>query len=206
MDIVLSWHALVSWLIAHQAAIEAFRSGHQAAALFGFTLLYVALAGLTLPVNVPLSIAAGAVFGFWPALGVTLLGTTLGATLSCLSARVALRGWVRRRLTGRLAQIEAGLEEEGDFYLLSLRLIPLVPYTVVNLVFGLTGMALWRFALLTALGTLPTSVALVNAGTGLQDLENARTLLGSRLVLSLILLSLLPIAASRLRRLWRRPR
>jgi uncharacterized membrane protein YdjX (TVP38/TMEM64 family) len=168
-----------------------------------FALIYIGLTGLTLPVNVPLSVAAGALFGLWPGVALAALSTALGATVSCLSSRTLLRGWVMRRLHGRLAEIEAGLAADGDLYLLTLRLMPLVPYTMVNLLFGLTSMKLPRFFVVTLLGTLPATVAFVNAGTELQQLGDEGAVLGLRLAISLTLLGCVPLVMARINR-WRR--
>jgi uncharacterized membrane protein YdjX (TVP38/TMEM64 family) len=190
----------VAVLQAHRAWLQTLVSelGWRAPALFA--VVYVTLTGLILPVNVPLSLVAGALFGLWPGVALTSLCTATGATLSCLSSRTLLRGFVHRRLHGRLAEVEAGLEREGSLYLLSLRLMPLVPYTMVNLIFGLTTMPLWRIFALTWLGTLPATIAFVNAGTELENLDSAGSVLGLRLMVSLTLLGCVPLAAARLRR------
>ncbi len=193
-------------LRSHQADLSAAMAqlGWRGPALFA--LIYITLAGLTLPINVPLSVAAGALFGLWPGTVLALFCTAIGASLSCLMSRTLLRGWVTRKLYGRMAEVEAGLAKDGALYLLSLRLMPLVPYTMVNLLFGLTSISLPRFFAITALGTLPATFAFANAGTQLQQLGDDGMQLGLRLGISLALLGCVPLCvkpiAAQIRR-WR---
>ena len=196
-------NGVVATLRVHQAELAAKVSllGWRAAAIFACA--YLVLAGANVPINVPFAVAAGAMFGLWPGVVLAALCTSCGASIACFLSRTLLRGWVLRRLHGRLAEIEAGLAEEGWLYLLTLRLMPLVPYTLVNLVFGLTTMALPQFFAVTLLGTLPATIAFVNAGTELQQLGDDGAVLGVRLALSLLLFSCIPIVVARVNR-WRR--
>jgi len=180
-------------------ALIALAQQNAARAWGGLFALYVLLTSLTLPLNVPLALAAGLMFGFWKGWVLVSLGTSCGATISCLLSRTLLRGWVQRRLSRRVVEIEAGLEKQGWLYLLTLRLMPIVPYTLVNLVFGLTSMPLRRFFIVTWLGTLPATAAYVNAGTTLQILDEGHSILSLRLLISLTVLGLLPMGLFHLR-------
>lgn len=183
----------------HRDALVAFAQHNPGRAWIELFILYVTLTSLTLPVNVPLALAAGVMFGFAEGWALVSLATSCGATVSCLISRTFLRGWVQRRLGARLVGIEAGLAKEGALYLLTLRLMPIVPYTVVNLVFGLTTMNLKRFFIITWLGTLPATAVYVNVGTALQILDTPEGILSLRMLLSLTALALLPMAFLRLR-------
>jgi len=170
-------------------ALIALAQQNAARAWGGLFALYVLLTSLTLPLNVPLALAAGLMFGFWKGWVLVSLGTSCGATISCLLSRTLLR----------VVEIEAGLEKQGWLYLLTLRLMPIVPYTLVNLVFGLTSMPLRRFFIVTWLGTLPATAAYVNAGTTLQILDEGHSILSLRLLISLTVLGLLPMGLFHLR-------
>ena len=183
-------------ILANRDALVAQAAAYPWSSALLFVLGYVALTGMTLPVNIPLSVAAGVMFGLVEGIALASLATAIGATLSCLSSRTLLRDFVRRRMSQRLAEIEAGLEREGVFFLLGLRLAPLVPYTVINLLFGLTEMNLLHFFAITWVGTLPATIAFVNAGTELQILDSPGALIGGRMIVSLMLLACLPIAAA----------
>ncbi len=193
-------------ILSNRDALMAHASAYPWSSALLFVLCYVALTGMTLPINVPLTVTAGVMFGLGEGVALSSLATATGATLSCLSSRTLLRDVVRRRMSQRLAEIEAGLEREGLFYLLGLRLAPLVPYTVVNLLFGLTEMKLGQFFVISWIGTLPTTFAFVNAGTELQILDKPGELIGVRLIVSLMLLSCLPIAVALARQAFFRDR
>ncbi len=198
------WAAL--WAVLHTGPVAALRA-HQAwlnaqVAELGwrapmlYVAVYITLTGLTLPLNAPMALAAGAMFGLWEGVALTALSTSIGACISCFTARTLLRDWAHRRLHGRLAEFETGFAREGALYLLALRLIPLVPYTVINLLFGLTRLPLRMMFFCTLIGTLPSVIAFVNAGTELQNLESSASVLGGRLLVSLTLLGSLPVAAN----------
>src|SRR5258705_8297687 len=118
-----------------------------------------------------MSLAIGAVFGLlWGTLIVSF-ASSVGATLAFLSSRFLFREAVRNRFGGRLRPIDAGLEKEGASYLFALRLVPAVPYIVVNLAMGVTPVRTWTFYWVSQIGMLPASIVYVNAGTHLATLQ-----------------------------------
>ena len=169
-----------------------------------FMLAYVLAAALSLPINVLLAVAAGALFGFVQGSVMVSFAAAAGSTLAMLASRFLFRAWVRRRLRGRIAEIEAGLSREGGRYLLALRLTPVVPYTVVNLLFGLTRFPLRQFYLISQLGMLPAVVVFVNAGTQLERLTSLSAIFSARLIVSLVLLAVVPLFAGRLLRVFQK--
>ena len=179
--------------------LMAFARDNPGRAIAMFLAVDIGLLCFFLPINVPMSLAAGLMFGWREGIPLAALATATGATICCLTSRTLLRGWVRRHLSRRLLEIERGLERDGAIYLLSLRLAPLVPYNLVNLLFGLTEIRLSHFFLITAIGTLPATAAYVNAGVALQILDDARDLTNWRLLTALTLLAIAPILLSRLR-------
>jgi uncharacterized membrane protein YdjX (TVP38/TMEM64 family) len=168
---------------------------HPVAAPLAYLLLYVAVAALTLPVNVPLSLGAGALFGLVEGTLIVSFASAIGATLSFLSSRFLFREAVQRRFGARLRDIEEGIARDGIFYLLSLRLAPVIPYTLINLLFGLTAIPVLRFYWVSQLGMLPATAVFVNAGTQLEHLQTVSGILSPGLIVSLLLLAVLPLAA-----------
>jgi uncharacterized membrane protein YdjX (TVP38/TMEM64 family) len=130
-----------------------------------FTAAYVAVTALSLPVAVWLTLAGGALFGFWTGLAIVSFALAIGATLAFLAARYLLRDWVRARLGARAKRIEAGLARDGAFYLFSLRLIPVMPFFATNLLMGLTPIRAWRFYRVSQPGMLAGTAVYVDAGT-----------------------------------------
>ena len=182
-----------------QAGIEAFveREPVRAAALFA--AIFVAAAACSVPGAVlALSLAAGAIFGLAAGTLLTSLSLTLGSSIAFLGARYAARDWVEARLGARLDPISRGMEREGLFYLLALRLIAVVPYFAVNLAMAVTRIRLVPFALLTLAGTLPSTLLYVNAGTQLRQIDHPSDILSPGLLVSLALLGLFPLAMKRL--------
>jgi len=111
-----------------------------------------------------LTLSGGALFGLAAGTVIISFASTIGATLACLVARFVLRDWVQNRFGDKLTAINRGIEEEGAFYLFTLRLIPAFPFFVINLAMGLTRMPLRTFYWVSQLGMLPGTIVYVNAG------------------------------------------
>ncbi len=197
------------------AELGAWRAAHPGLLPALYFLGYVAVTAFSLPVAVWMTLGAGALFGFWGGFAIVLPAAALGATGAFLAARFLLRDWVRARLAGRLAAIEAGLARDGAFYLFSLRLIPVVPFFVVNLAFGLTSMRALSFLWVSFLGMAPGTAAFILAGTQLGRIESPADVLSPGLIGAFVLLGLMPwilrallrlIAARRRAAGWPRPR
>jgi pyruvate/2-oxoglutarate dehydrogenase complex dihydrolipoamide dehydrogenase (E3) component/uncharacterized membrane protein YdjX (TVP38/TMEM64 family) len=192
------------------AQAEAARDAAPFAAAIVAFLVYVAVAALSIPLAVWLTLAIGALFGFWWGFVIVSFGATAGACLAFLAARHLAREAVRRRLGARLAPIEQGIARDGAFYLFTLRVVPVVPFFVVNLAMGLTGMRQRTFWWASQIGMLPGTAVYVNAGTELAGLSSPADILSPGLVIAFVLLGLLPwvarggIALVRRRRLYRR--
>ncbi|HXV08164.1 MAG TPA: FAD-dependent oxidoreductase [Burkholderiales bacterium] len=185
----------LEWFKSQQAAIEAFHRNHPwqtAAALF---LIYVAVTGLSLPGALPLSLAAGAIFGLlWGTILVSF-ASSIGATLAFLASRFLFRQAIHRRFGDKLRAIDAGMEKEGPFYLFTLRLVPLFPFFMINLAMGLTSIRTWTFYWVSQLGMLAGTMVYVNAGTQIAQIESLRGILSPGLLLSFALLGVFPLIA-----------
>lgn len=182
----------VETLRAQLERIGALRAAHPLAFAAVFFVAYVAVAALSLPIAVWLTLAGGALFGFWWGLLIVSFASSIGATLAFLAARFLLRDWVRGKLGARAAVIEAGLRRDGPFYLFTLRLIPVVPFFAVNLLMGLTPISALAFYVVSQLGMLAGTAVYVNAGTQLAALESLSGILSPQLLVSFALLGLFP--------------
>ena len=173
--------------------------------------LYVVVTGLSLPGAAALSILYGWLFGFWPALVLVSFASTAGATVAFLLSRFLFGAWIQARYRQRLVAFNAAIEREGAFYLFTLRLIPQVPFFVVNAVMGLTKLPTHTFWWVSQLGMLPGTCVFVFAGASAPSLKTiAHKGLGSildwRLVAALVMLGVVPLLLKRLVRYFRRPR
>lgn len=185
----------VAALQANRAWFQGVADAQPVLAPVAFGLVYVVLAAVSLPVNIPLALVAGAIFGLAKGGAVVSFASATGATLALLASRFLFRAGVRARFGARLGDVEAGIARDGIFYLLTLRLVPAVPYTMVNLVFGLTGLPARRFYWVSQIGMLPATLVYVNAGTRLEQVRGLSDILTPSLVGSLLLLAILPLAA-----------
>lgn len=156
---------------------------------------YVAVTALTLPLASVMTIAMGALFGFWGGLVIVSFASTLGATLAFLAARHLMRDGLRARLGDRLAAIDRGLDRDGPFYLFTLRLIPVIPFFAINLGMGLTRMPVLTFAWVSQIGMLAGTAVYVNAGTQLAQLDSLSGLVSPGLLASFAALGLFPWVA-----------
>jgi uncharacterized membrane protein YdjX (TVP38/TMEM64 family) len=178
-------HARLAALYAHRPLLV----------LSAFFAAYVVVTAASLPGAAVLTLAAGAILGLAAGTVVVSFASTFGATLAFLSSRFVLRDSVRRRLGGRLADVQAGIERDGTFYLFALRLVPLVPFFVVNLAMGLTAIRTHTFYLVSQAGMLAGTVVYANAGTHLARIDSLRGVLSPGVLGSFALVGLLPLVA-----------
>jgi len=168
------------------------------ATVAGFFVVYVLATALSIPGALVLTLAGGAMFGLGLGLLVVSFASTLGATLAFLAARYLLRDAVQARFGPQLAPINEGVRKDGTFYLLTLRLVPVFPFFLVNLLMGLTPMGVWRYALVSQIGMLAGTAVYVNAGTQLAAIGSARDIVSPGLLGSFVLLGLFPLLAKAL--------
>lgn len=161
----------------------------------GFFLLCIAATAACFPAAPLIGVTGGALFGFWPGLAIVLVASAAGSTIAFLNARSTLRGWAERRFAPQLQAIDRGVEANGPLYLLSLRFNPVVPYWLVNLAMGLTGMRPAAYVPLTLIGLAPATFVYVTAGTQLATLGSAAQIVSLSVAAGLLLVSLLPVAA-----------
>lgn len=169
-------------------------------ATLGYFALFTLLTGLCLPGAAVLLLLAGASFGLVWGSVVATLASAAGATLTMWAARYGLRERVEARWGERLRTMNLGLQRDGVLYLLSLRLLPVIPFVAVNLLSGLTRVPTGTFFWVSALGMLPATVLYVNAGVQLAQADSIQDLLSAQMLAALALLGVLPLMAARLRK------
>ena len=157
-----------------------------------FVLAYIALTALSFPGAAILTLAAGAVFGVVTGTIIVSFASTIGATLAFLASRTVLRDWVQSRFGDRLKTVNAGVERDGAFYLFSLRLVPIFPFFLVNLLMGLTPMRTRTYFWVSQLGMFLGTIVYVNAGTQLAQIESLSDIASPGLLASFAALGLLP--------------
>ena len=191
---------------ASQADIVAAKDANPVLYITGFFILYVAVTGLSIPGAAIMSLVAGALFGVVLGTIIVSFASTIGATLAFLSARFVLRDWVQGKFGERLRAIDDGLEKDGAFYLFTLRLIPVFPFFVINLLMGLTRIKTRTFFWVSQLGMLPATVVFVNAGTQISRIDSTAGLLSPALIASFAALALFPWVAKGIVALVKRSR
>lgn len=194
----LGQYLTLDYLKGQQQAFNAYYLDHRLSTLLIYFLVYVLVTALSLPGAAVMTLAGGALFGLWTALIVVSFASSIGATLAFLVSRFLLRDWVQARFSGKLWAINRGVEKEGGFYLFSLRLVPIFPFFVINLVMGLTPIKTGLFYLVSQFGMLPGTFVYVNAGTQLGQLQSAGGILSPSLLISFALLGVFPLLAKRL--------
>ncbi|MBA4143914.1 MAG: FAD-dependent oxidoreductase [Nitrosospira sp.] len=157
-----------------------------------YTAIYIAVAALSLPGATVMTLAGGAVFGLWFGTALALISATTGATLAFWMSRYVFRDIVQRRLGHRMAAIDAGIRRDGAFYLFTLRLVPVFPFFVINLLMGLTAIRTATFFWVSLLGMLAGTAIYVNAGTQLGSLNSLSAILSLPLIGSFVLLAVFP--------------
>jgi pyruvate/2-oxoglutarate dehydrogenase complex dihydrolipoamide dehydrogenase (E3) component/uncharacterized membrane protein YdjX (TVP38/TMEM64 family) len=163
-----------------------------------FFAIYVAVTALSLPGAAIMTLAAGAIFGLAAGTVVVSFASAIGATLAMLVARYVLRGSVQSKFGARLAEIDKGIEREGAFYLFTLRLVPIFPFFLINLLMGLTKMKAWTFYWVSQVGMLAGTLVYVNAGTQLGKIESLKGILSPGLIGSFVLLGVFPLVAKKI--------
>jgi pyruvate/2-oxoglutarate dehydrogenase complex dihydrolipoamide dehydrogenase (E3) component/uncharacterized membrane protein YdjX (TVP38/TMEM64 family) len=204
----------LEFLKAQQAAFQSWQAAYPWRTALGFFLFYVAVTGLSLPGAALLTLVGGALFGLLFGTVIVSFAASAGATLAFLASRFLLRDWVQQRFGRHLEPINRGVHREGAFYLFTLRLIPAVPFFVINLVMGLMPMRVRTFYWVSQLGMLPGTLVYVNAGRQLAAVETPRDILSPGLIAAFVLLGVFPLVAKKLldaykaRKVyarWRRP-
>ena len=185
-------------LKSQQETIVAYRNEHPILLTAIYALVYIAVTGLSLPGATILTLGGGAVFGLlWGTLLVSF-ASSIGATLAFLAARFLFRETVNAKFGHQLKEIDAGVARDGAFYLFTVRLVPLIPFFIINLLMGLTVLKTRTFYWVSQVGMLAGTVVYVNAGTQLAKIESLSGILSPALVGSFALLGVFPFIAKKI--------
>jgi uncharacterized membrane protein YdjX (TVP38/TMEM64 family) len=199
----LSQYFTLAYLKSSAEGFRALYAERKALVVLVYFLVYIAAASLSLPGAAVLTIAGGAFFGLLTGTLIVSFASATGATVACFVSRFLLRDWVQGKFGDKIVKIDEGIEREGAFYLFTLRLIPVFPFWMINLVMGLTKMPLQTFYWVSQLGMLPGTIVYVNAGRELSKIESLRGILSPSLLISFALIGLFPIAMKKLAALYR---
>lgn len=194
----------LSYVKESQKKFEILYPEHRASVIAGYMAIYILVTSLSLPGATVMGLAAGALFGLLTGTIVVSFASTIGATLACFVSRFILRDWIQGRFSDKLKTVNAGVENEGAFYLFTLRLIPAFPFWLINLVMGLTNMPLRTFYWVSQVGMLAGTIVYVNAGKELAKIESLSGIFSPGLILSFVLLGLFPIVAKKLLALYKK--
>ena len=162
-----------------------------------FFIVFFVGTSCSLPVTGALTVASGIVFGAVTGFVISLLAATLGGTVALYSTRYLFHDLVKRRFTGQVEMVNKGIEKEGAFYLFGLRMVPIIPFWVLNLLMGLTSMRVSVFMLARLTGMVPVMLILTYTGSQLGDIEtfSMAAIFTPGLILSLALLASFPFLA-----------
>lgn len=194
LDQLLTLEGMKSGLIQ----FEDWRSAYPILIGGSFLLLYILVTALSLPGAAVMTLAAGALFGLFWGTVIVSFASSIGATLAFLVSRYLLRDLVQNRFGERLKPLNDGIKKEGAFYLFTLRLVPVFPFFLINLLMGLTSIGAFTFYWVSQLGMLAGTLVFVNAGTQLAQLESLSGILSPTLLASFALLGLFPLIAKKL--------
>lgn len=189
-------------LKAHRAELLAYTEAHYAAMLFGVMLVYTVATAVSFPMGIVMTFAVGFLFGRWVGTGIVTLAASVGATLAFLSARYLFADAVRQRMGPRLKRLTRGFEQDAFNYILFVRLVPVFPFWLMNLVPAFTPVSARTFFLATLIGILPGTFVFANVGESLARIQSPGDLVGPQTLLALALLgamSLVPIVIKKLR-------
>lgn len=179
----------------HQSELNGSYIEHPLAFATGFVLVYILATALSLPGATILTLAGGAIFGIWLGTVLVSFASTIGATLAFLGSRFLFRDFVQRKFGEKIETINKGVEKEGAFYLFTLRLVPLFPFFLINLVMGLSPIRPLTYFIVSQIGMLPGTAIYVNAGTQLAGISSLRGILSPGILISFAMIGVLPIVS-----------
>jgi dihydrolipoamide dehydrogenase len=188
----------LDYLKSQQAALEGYKADNPVQTAAVLFLIYVVVTALSLPGAAVMTLAIGAIFGLVWGTVLVSFASTLGATLAFMISRFLLRDTVQNKFGDKLKAINDGIERDGAFYLFGLRLVPLFPFFVINLVMGLTTLKTFTYAWVSQVGMLLGTVVYVNAGTQLGKIDSLSGILSPGLIFSFVLLGLFPLIARKI--------
>jgi len=163
-----------------------------------FFIIYIIVTAFALPFGALKTILAGALFGLIPGVILTSFASSIGSTLCLLMSRFVLKDYVEKKYSKYLEKINEGIKKDGIYYLFFLRLSPIFPFFIINLVFGLTKMKVLTFYLVSQIGMFLGTIIFVNAGVQLSKINKTEDILNIEIIVSFILIGLAPLIIKKL--------
>ncbi|MEA3292818.1 MAG: TVP38/TMEM64 family protein [Pseudomonadota bacterium] len=194
----------LEYLKSQQEILLRYKENHLPGLALAYLAIYIFATAISIPGALVLTLAGGAIFGFWLGSGLVSIASTIGATLAFLLSRYLFRGAVENKMGSRLRTVQENFDRDGAFYLFSLRLVPVFPFFAINLLMGLTPIRTGAYIVASWLGMLPATLVYVNAGTQLGRLESLRGILSPGILSALLLLAVFPYVAKYLLKLLKR--
>ncbi|OIP47535.1 MAG: TVP38/TMEM64 family protein [Desulfobacterales bacterium CG2_30_60_27] len=199
----LGHYVTLDYIKASQEKLQALYLENRFLVVATYMAIYIAVTAMSLPGAVVLTLAGGGLFGLVVGTVVVSFASTIGATLACLVSRFLLREWVQNKFGNKLVTVNNGIDNEGAFYLFSLRLVPIFPFFIINLLVGLTRMRLFTFFWVSQIGMLAGTIVYVNAGKELAKIDSLAGILSPGLLLSFVVLGFFPIAVKKILALYK---
>lgn len=190
-------YATLDYIKAKQQNIFEYYKQNVFFVLVLFIFLYILVTALSLPVATFLTLLGGALFGFSTGLIIVSFASTIGATLAFLMARFLAQNYVQKNYKKQLSKINKKFKSEGAFYLFALRLVPVFPFFIINVVMGLMTIKTWTFYWVSQLGMLPGTIVYVYAGTQLAQIETFSDITTPSMLIAFALLGLFPLIAKK---------
>lgn len=199
----LGQYLSLDYLKRSQQLFQVYFSEHPVIAIAAYFGIYVTVTALSVPGAAVVTLAGGALFGLWLGTLIVSFASAMGATLACLTSRYLLRDWVATHFRKQLSTVDEGIQRDGVFYLLTLRLLPVFPFFMVNLLMGLTRMKIRTYYWASQLGMLAGTIVYVNAGTQLGQIDRLQDVLSFGLITSFALLGIFPLIARKVLDMYR---
>ena len=171
---------------------------------FLFSLIYIISAALSLPFALMLTILSGAIFGLSLGTIIASFSSTIGATICFLISRYIAKDFIQNKYKKQLLKFNEGFEKEGSFYLFAIRLTPIFPFFIVNIVMGLLKITTIKFYFISQIAMLPATLLYVYAGVQISDLESISDITSPELLLIFFLIGIFPILSKKIIDRYRR--
>jgi uncharacterized membrane protein YdjX (TVP38/TMEM64 family) len=188
----------LEYIKASQEGFQSLYQSHRFFVIAAYMGLYIAVTALSLPGAAVLTLAGGGLFGLVTGTVAVSFASTIGASLAFIVSRFLMREWVQSKFGEKLTAMNNGIEKEGAFYLFSLRLVPIFPFFIINLLMGLTRMRLLTFFWVSQIGMLPGTLVYVNAGKQLAQIDSISGILSPGVLISFAILGLFPITMKKI--------
>jgi dihydrolipoamide dehydrogenase len=194
----LQQYLTLDFFRSQQIAINNYFSAHPVQTGSYFFCTYILVTSLSLPGAAIMTLISGAIFGvLWGSI-IVIFAAPIGASIAFLSSRFIFRDYIQNKFSKNLETINEGIEKDGAFYLFTLRLIPVFPFFIINLLMGLTPIRLLTFFIVSQIGMLPVTIVFVNAGTQIAQISSPGDILSPGLIFAFVLLGVFPLLAKKL--------